>query len=352
MKNRDSIKKCLDNIVSVLLKQSYQVSNIGIAEGKMGMILFLLFYAKYSQNQNMKAQGEELLEVLCEEINEKTPVNYLDGLLGFGTAVEYLVGHRIIDIDTNELLEELDLLLESWRPYYSKLHTYQIVGCGKYLSMRLHYSLNMAEPTVSLAGRTCLEEMVNNVNPPRHYGELISLVDVMAELSALNIVNAETAKNHVKNLLNQIEAIVSANIKQENCLITLKPLEVCAMLVGACRHSKINCLEKVKSFLDVYEPDFRKFLSLDIDGLSSGGFKWSVLYHYLGKSLNNDNYLQLSEQWLTYSLQKYEDIIVGVYQDRTSLKDWNGYSQIGLALLYLMGECPEDIFDVLPLYLL
>lgn len=352
MKNKDSIDKCLDNIASVLLKQSYQVSNIGITEGKMGMILFLLFYAKYSQDQRIKAHGEELLEALCEEISEKTPVNYLDGLLGFGTAVEYLVGHRIIDIDTNELLEELDLLLEGWRPYYSKMYAYQIVGCGKYLSMRLHYSLNMAEPNVLLAGKMCVEEMIDSVNIPRNYRDLIGLVDVMAELSALNVVNAETAKNHVKNLFNQIEAIVSANIKQENCLITLKPLEVCAMLVGACSHSNINFSEKVKSFLDIYEPGFRKFLSLDIDGLSSGGFKWSVLYHYLGKSLNNDNYLQLSEQWLTYSLQKYEDIIVGVYQDRTSLKDWNGYSQIGLALLYLIGECPQDIFDILPLYLL
>lgn len=352
MRNRDSIEKCLDNIASVLLKQSYQVSNIGIAEGKMGMILFLLFYAKYSQDQHIKAHGEELLVALSEEINEKTPVNYLDGLLGFGTATEYLVGHRLIDIDTNEFLEELDLLLESWRPYYSKMHAYQIVGCGKYLSMRLHYSLNMAEPNVLLAGKMCVEEMIDSVNIPRHYRDLIGLVDVMAELSALNIVNAETANNHVKNLLNQIEAIVSANIKQENCLIMLKPLEVCAMLVRACSHSNINCLEKVKSFLDVYEPGFRKSLSLDIDGLSSGGFKWSVLYHYLGKCLNNDNYLQLSEQWLVYSLKKYEDIVIGVYQDRTSLKDWNGYAQIGLALLYLMGECPEDIFDVLPLYLL
>lgn len=138
--------------------------------------------------------------------------------------------------------------------------------------------------------KMCVKEMIDSVNIPRHYRDLIGLVDVMAELSVLNIVNAETAKNHVKNFLNQIEAIVSANIKQENCLITLKPLEVCAMLVGACSHSNINCLEKVKSFLDVYEPGFRKFLSLDIDGLSSGGFKWSVLYHYLGKSLNNDNY--------------------------------------------------------------
>lgn len=352
MKNRDDIEKCLDNIASVLLKQSSQITNIGIREGEMGMILFLLFYAKYSQDQNIKARGEELLVTLSEEINEKTPINYLDGLLGFGTAVEYLVGHRLIDFDTNELLEELDLLLGSWKPYYSQMHTYQIVGCGKYFSMRLRYSLNMAEPDVLLAGKTCLEEMINNVNPPRHYGELISLFDSMAEISVLNIVNAETAKNHVKNFFNLIEEIVSANVKQDNCLITLKPLEVCAMLVRSCNHSNINYLEKVKSFLDIYEPEFRKFLSFDIDGLSSGGFKWSVLYHYLGKNLSNDNYLQLSEQWLTYSLQKYEDIIVGEYQERTSLKDWNGYSQIGLALLYLMGECPEDIFDVLPLYLL
>lgn len=352
MKNRDDIEKCLDNIASVLLKQGNQTMNIGIREGKMGMILFLLFYAKYCQDQNIKAQGEELLVILSEEMNEKTPVNYLDGLLGFGTAVEYLVGHRLIDIDTNELLEELDLLLGSWKPYYSQMHTYQIVGCGKYFSMRLRYSLNMAEPDVLLARKTCLEEMIDSVNIPRHYRDLISLFDVMAELSVLNIVNAETAKNHVKNLLNLIEDIVSTNIKQDNCLITLKPLEVCAMLVWSCNHSNINYLEKIKSFLDIYEPDFRKFLSLDIDGLSSGGFKWSVLYHYLGKSFNNDNYLQLSEQWLNYSLQKYEDIIMGIYQDRTSLNDWNGYSQIGLALLYLMGECPEDIFDVLPLNLL
>lgn len=149
MKNRDSIEKCLDNIASVLLKQSYQVSNIGIAEGKMGMILFLLFYAKYSQNQNMKAQGEELLVALSEEINEKTPVNYWDGLLGFGTAVEYLVGHRntfFIKMKFDAVFDPFfDLYFEKLMPFMNFGGRY--VFCGFY---NQHSSFGFEEHTKSL----------------------------------------------------------------------------------------------------------------------------------------------------------------------------------------------------------
>ena len=84
------------------------VSDIGIWKGRMGVIIFLFHYARFSSNDSYKALAEKMLSDTLEDVKMDTHYGFAAGLSGIGWAIEYLFQQGFIDGDTNEILSDFD----------------------------------------------------------------------------------------------------------------------------------------------------------------------------------------------------------------------------------------------------
>lgn len=117
----------------LLLNGSF-TNNIGAGKGKSALILY--FYHLFGDSDEVFS----LLEEVNDQAVATSDVSFGNGLAGFGTVLEHLVQMGIIDLDTNDLLEECDKNIESliftnktWEVSLSD----GISGIGLYLLHRL-----------------------------------------------------------------------------------------------------------------------------------------------------------------------------------------------------------------------
>ena len=82
--------------------------NIGLFDGKMGLMIFLFHYARHSGNSLYEDFAMELFEDIGRDISVATPVGLGNGLCGIGWGILYLSQNGFIEDNTNEILEEID----------------------------------------------------------------------------------------------------------------------------------------------------------------------------------------------------------------------------------------------------
>ena len=81
---------------------------IGLFHGRMGIILFFVHYAHSTQSKHYEDFAGYLLDELYEEIHEDLPVNLENGLCGISWGIEYLVQQGFMEVDTDEILVDID----------------------------------------------------------------------------------------------------------------------------------------------------------------------------------------------------------------------------------------------------
>ncbi len=101
------IKK-LEEIKDELLVKSYtNESNIGLMNGLSGEILFFLNYSKYKKDNVILNHSYALIEKLMSNLSV-TNYTFASGYSGVGWLLEYLHKNNYADINSNDLLEEVD----------------------------------------------------------------------------------------------------------------------------------------------------------------------------------------------------------------------------------------------------
>lgn len=98
----------LTRIAYHLILNAGTISNSGLYHGKMGIILFLYEYSRYSNKSNCEEFAGELLNEVCGEIHAGIPIDFADGLCGIGWGIEYLLDHQFLEGDSLEILGEID----------------------------------------------------------------------------------------------------------------------------------------------------------------------------------------------------------------------------------------------------
>lgn len=101
-------KEQLKSIAYSLLIKCYSLNDIGLMNGRMGIIIFLFHYAQYSNEKLLEELAQYLLEKLANKLHISQSLNFYSGLTGIGWGIEYLSQQKFISEDTNELLEEFD----------------------------------------------------------------------------------------------------------------------------------------------------------------------------------------------------------------------------------------------------
>lgn len=95
-------------IVHILLMNSSIQQNIGLFQGKTGIMLFFMHYYRYTGNILYEDVASELLDEIANNLNDSLPINFESGLSGIGWTINYLITQGFIEGDSLDILADID----------------------------------------------------------------------------------------------------------------------------------------------------------------------------------------------------------------------------------------------------
>ena len=104
----------LPRIARYLMLHGSFTQNIGLLNGKMGVVLFFYRYFRHAKNKPYNDFAGILLDEVYKEIHREIPLNFSDGLCGIGWAIEYLIRNSFVQGNPDEVLEEFDRRIVEW----------------------------------------------------------------------------------------------------------------------------------------------------------------------------------------------------------------------------------------------
>ncbi|GHU83031.1 hypothetical protein FACS189415_4530 [Bacteroidia bacterium] len=135
--SKEDIEKMLQEVADILQTMICSGNKNVPTQGKMGIVIFLFHYARHTENTLYEDIAYSLIEELQSSLSEHFSLNYANGLTGIGVGIEYLVQHQFIDTDTDEILEDFDLILDKQlreRKLYLSLQT--VMDIKRYFFVR------------------------------------------------------------------------------------------------------------------------------------------------------------------------------------------------------------------------
>lgn len=144
-----SLQKTADKI----LNEPTLLQEIGLLNGKLGGILFLITYAGFSKIERYTTLSGLLLNEVIDRINEDVKgIGFSRGLAGIGWGLQYLQIHHLLEGDIDDLLVQIDRLVLDFLFSGSNDYSFEtgINGALYYILSRLRYRyLIGSEPTFS-----------------------------------------------------------------------------------------------------------------------------------------------------------------------------------------------------------
>lgn len=98
----------LKRIANHLIINSSFIDNLGLYNGKMGIILFFAHYARFVNNSIFEDFMGKLLDEVYEEIDEQQSVDFKNGLCGIGWGILYLLKHKFVEGNPSDILKNID----------------------------------------------------------------------------------------------------------------------------------------------------------------------------------------------------------------------------------------------------
>lgn len=80
----------------------------GLWNGKLGLSLFFYLLSRHTGNCWQEEFAGELLDLVCNNLSNRMPIQFADGLCGIGWGIEWLRAAGFIEGDTDDILEEVD----------------------------------------------------------------------------------------------------------------------------------------------------------------------------------------------------------------------------------------------------
>ncbi|SEK69613.1 Lanthionine synthetase C-like protein [Aquimarina amphilecti] len=160
--------------ISTILSENYKNNeHVGVLSGISGIALFQFYYSKFTEKESHADVGVEIISSVIERINEGYSFpTFCTGIAGAGWAIELLDEEGFIDIDSDDLLSDLDDYLSraivqmgEKDKFYDFLHG--AIGIGFYffkryqstksLDLKKSYKVKLLEIVASLK-RASIEE--------------------------------------------------------------------------------------------------------------------------------------------------------------------------------------------------
>ena len=120
-KERDTEKHIKPNIPNKerlyhILLHCCEITDNGLYEGKMGIVLALATYARQMKFKAIEDFACYLLQRTLHSLHKNMPSIFADGLCGMGWGIEYLVQNGFIHGDTKDICEEIDKKITELSP--------------------------------------------------------------------------------------------------------------------------------------------------------------------------------------------------------------------------------------------
>lgn len=109
--NEMSKQQILERIANHQILKSGSLDNLGLYNGKTGIVLFFYHYARYTKNSLYHDFADVLLDDLCNEIHELLPITFSNGISGIAWSVNYLINQKFVDGESDIILKELDEMI-------------------------------------------------------------------------------------------------------------------------------------------------------------------------------------------------------------------------------------------------
>ena len=215
--------------------------------GKMGAVLFFFLYARQVNEAKFIIQAENLIDEVVESNCLSIESDFYNDITGIGWAFEYLNQHQFIQIDTDEILSEIDNGLLGAKLQRNAIHLNKTVfDYGIYFLMR---SRNFT--TLPLLKRRYLSFLVEEIEfmlfhqnyhrneiPKLNHHLINSLFFFLIESYKLNI-NAFHAKKVLLSLSKYFNVTLSnSSMKLSDSLITLQLIKDARFLTENDVHLK------------------------------------------------------------------------------------------------------------------
>ena len=97
-----------ERIIHILMLKSFSLSDIGLFEGLMGIVISLYEYSRKYKKKVILDYSNYLLDDIVLKISKDMPYSFSQGLSGIGWGLEYLIQKKFIDGLSIEVCEEID----------------------------------------------------------------------------------------------------------------------------------------------------------------------------------------------------------------------------------------------------
>lgn len=95
-------------LIELLENGTIRPKGDGLFDGKMGYVLFLYQYSRYTEDSFYERVAENMLDVVLNHLYSKESIEYGNGLAGIGYGIEYLIRNGFVEGDADDVLAELD----------------------------------------------------------------------------------------------------------------------------------------------------------------------------------------------------------------------------------------------------
>ena len=108
------MQRKLEEIARILCDSTDKIDNIGVLSGVSGLVLFMYYYSRYTDNSKYAEVGEQILEKAVEMINNGFTLHtFCSGIGGLAWTCEHLEQNGFIDRETFSFLNVLEPYLMS-----------------------------------------------------------------------------------------------------------------------------------------------------------------------------------------------------------------------------------------------
>lgn len=109
----ERIKNKISEIADILRKNPMKTEEIGLLSGKAGLVVFLFYYSIFTGDDSFADDGLEIVSEIFDTINNGYAYHtFCTGLAGVGWVIEHLKQNDLLDVETDEVLDELDLYFQ------------------------------------------------------------------------------------------------------------------------------------------------------------------------------------------------------------------------------------------------
>ena len=124
----------LKRIANHLIINSSFIEDLGLYNGKMGIVLFFAHYARFVNNSVLEDFMGELLDEIYEEIDEQQSIDLKNGLCGIGWGILYLLKHKFVEGVPSIILKNIDYQIINSRITYKDINE---LGLDFYIKERI-----------------------------------------------------------------------------------------------------------------------------------------------------------------------------------------------------------------------